>query len=233
MQRIPYTEVVPKWDDIASTIHSTLHDIGTDGMVLTFSEFTPTDPDTQRRNDAARLTWPSLGARLMPYFGNRTSKQIGDPRSMPYVRDMLDAAFSNGTDRIAVITNNDILFDNRLHESIERGCNDCGCWWAYRLASPQNPATDHGADLFAMTRQWWFEHRHLYPDFLIGFAWWDDIMVRMMRWSGCLGLEPLYYHEPHPPAMTTRGHTAGMKHNEQLALPWLNEHHELHQKPES
>ncbi len=227
-----YSEVFKEWDSIARAIHSTLFDPGGDGIALVYNEYVSTDPDTRRRENKARDTWPLLDARLVPFFGKRTSKDIGDLRSMAYVRDMIDCAFSTGPEKIVAITNLDIQFDPRLKEDIIKSCEQFGCWWAYRVESPEKSVTDHGGDLFAMTRKWWFVHRHLYPDMLIGFAWWDDMMVRMMRWSGCMERQRLYYHEAHPTALTTRPNTPGMKHNEVLAHEWLKHHHELNKKPE-
>jgi hypothetical protein len=227
--RLPYGEVTRQWQRVASVLQTVLTPKGRDEKVLVFSDWKPTDPDTKRRNDAAYSTWNILGIRLLPFVGNRNSIRVGDKRAMPFVRDMLDAAFAGG-ENIAIIINNDIQVDLRLSAAIERSCAEVGCWWSYRLDKPGGK-TDQGADLFAMTRQWWMMHRHLYPDFLLGYWWWDDVMVRLMRWSGCPERERLYYHEPHPAATVTRGGTPGMLHNERLALAWLAEHDELREKP--
>src|SRR5207247_7619113 len=130
---------------------------------------------------------------------------------------------------IVIITNNDIIIGDGLREAIKKSCAAWGCFWSYRLDKPGGQ-TDQGADLFAFTRDWWRLHEHLFPDFLLGYWWWDDVMVRMMRWSGCQEQPRLYYHEPHT-GVTARNGTPGAKYNERLAQAWLLEHDELREKP--
>lgn len=227
--RTAYSTVPSRWNEIREIIHSTLHSPINNDMVLVFSDFTPSDPDTKRRQDAAYRTWPSLGARMFSFRGQRSSAIFKDNRAMPFVRDMIEAAFSTGQEEIVVITNNDIKFDPKLKESILKSCSQWGCWWAYRTDRPGG-RTDQGADVFAFTRCWWNCHRHLFPDFLLGYWWWDDVMVRLMNWSGCIEQSRLYYHEPHV-GVQNRLYTSGAAHNEHLASRWLTAHDEGREKP--
>lgn len=228
--RTPYSEVLEKWGPIATAIHSTLFDPGGEGTAMVYSDFTPADEDAKRRNEEAFATWPMLNARLIPFKHSRGSKQIGDTRDMPFVRDMIDAGFNSGTERTVIIVNNDIRVDPKLSDSIKRSCDSHGCWWAYRIGDPGHP-TDQGADLFAMTRHWWMMHRHLFPDMLLGYWWWDNLLARMMRWSGCYERERLYYHRQHKNGGESRVETPGAIYNTNLAKQWLEAHHENKENP--
>lgn len=228
--RTPYHEIRIHWPTIHRLIETTLLPDGGQGMVLVFSDFQPLDQDAQRRQSQAYETWLQFPAQRLPFAAKRNSHGIGDGRGMPFVRDMIEAAFQTGQD-ICVITNNDIRFDPVLAGDILRSCAEFGCWWAYRTERSGGP-TDQGADVFAFTRKWWTIHQHLFPDFLLGYWWWDDVMVRLMRWSGCLERSRLYYHEPHHGTESpTRQNTQGAKHNERLANEWLKLHDEDNKKP--
>lgn len=228
--RIPYQLIEQMWEDVVTAVKSTLTPFDNDNIVLAYSYFKPRDEDTKRRQDRAWLSWPLLKARLFGYSGTRTSDVVGDRHSMPFVRDMIVAAMNSGEDGIIALTNNDIIFDHDLHDAVVESCRNTGCYWAYRVESPTKTTTDNGADVFAFTRRWWIMHEKLFPDFLLGYPWWDDVMVRMMRWSGCAEQPRLYYHEPHP-GYGTRTNTPGHNHNERLATAWLTQHHERREKP--
>lgn len=215
---------------IEDLIRNCLLPEGNQQMVLVFNYWVPKDSETKRRQDAAYETWLKFPARLASFPAKRSSASFGDPRGMPFVRDMIEFALS-GSEDIVVIANNDIRFDERLSADMLASCDRCGCWWAYRTDHDGGP-TDNGADVFAFTRKWWRIHEHLFPDFLLGYHWWDDVMVRMMRWSGCVEQRRLYYHEPHPASQApTRQHTPGAKHNERLANGWLMVNDERREKP--
>lgn len=227
--RLPYRVAFKFWEKIASAIHSTLFDPYKHGMVHVFQDFQPPDENGKRRHKEAMATWHLLGARQLPFTGKRSSKSVGDNRGTPFIKDMVNAAISTGGENIIIISNNDVKIDPHLSAAILESCNQWGCYWAYRLDQP-NGKTDHGGDLFAFTRKWWFMHQHLYPDMLLGYLWWDDLLVRMMRWSGCAEQARLYYHEPHP-GVITRPRTKGSDHNEIQAHEWLKSNHELNRKP--
>jgi hypothetical protein len=225
-----YAEVVENWSSIRKMIIASLHTPVNPGMILAFSDYNPTDPETISRQNAAYMTWPSLGARMFSAHPPRNSTALGDHKSMFYVRDIIDAAWQSGNEGVLVLTNNDIQFDTRLRGSIMDSCAKRGCWWAYRCESPQDRNTDQGADVFAFTRRWWALHSHFFPDFLMGYWWWDDMMVRIMQWSGCPEQERLYYHPRHTGVLNRLG-SPGHIHNEKLANRWLLEHGEKREKP--
>lgn len=230
--RVPYVNADSSWPEIERLLDCAVNPRpGNAGMVLVYSDWRPSDPETQARNAAALSTWNNLRARWLPFNGLvRNSSRVGDPRKVPYVKDMIEHAFATGRENIAVITNNDIRFDPHLRLAIEESCRAHGCYWAFRLNREGDTRTDEGADCFAVTRDWWRLHKHLLPDFLLGYHFWDDIMARVMRWSGCPEGPRLYYHPPHP-GVTVRLNAPGNEYNVSLAKQWLKVHHENWDKP--
>lgn len=226
--RLNYRETLQRWREVEQALNKmlTITQHG-NAKVLVFQAYRPPDPEARRRQDEAYKSWPHLGARLLPFLGKRHS---GDGRNMPFVRDMIHAA-ADGPEDIIVISNNDIIFDPRIAASIDESCRQTGCWWAYRLDRPGG-RTDEGADTFAFTKSWWHLHEHLFPDLLLGYYNWDDILVRMMHWSGCFEQERLIYHTPHPSTQSpTRLHTTGARHNQFLMQQWITQHDEGWEKP--
>jgi hypothetical protein len=191
------------------------------GMVIAFQEYIPADAAARARNSEAFRTWQASGARLFPYVADVTSKYIGDPRGCPFVADIIDAAFASGSERIAIITNNDILFGPGLVEAITQSCHSFGCYHALRVPHAGGEP-DGGRDLFAMTRAWWGACGPYFPDLLLAYYYWDVILAKLMEWSGCPEGPRLYFHPPHP-GIEVRKNSPGQKYNIVTAEKWLRE----------
>lgn len=228
--RMPYAKVVSRMDEVIGMVRQCLspRNFGT-GMVLVFNNYTA-QGDALQREGRARLTWPLLHARFHPFTPQRSSAQIGDRRAMPFVREMVHSAFMSGPENICVILNNDIQVGEGLREAIVKSCAETGCFWSYRTSGP-GAGTDCGADLFAFTRHWWSLHAPMMPDLLHGYRWWDNLLIRLMLWSGCREQSRLYYHEPHNDDHRARLQTPGAKWNERLAAQWLDMYDEKDQRP--
>lgn len=230
--RCGYDVVRQRIGDILAAIRVSIQpDVVNEDMVLVFSEWRPRDLPTLARTQQARATWRLFPARQLGYHGGRSSAQLRDPNHLPFFHDMIKAAWDSGKEDIIVVTNNDISFDPKLPEAIRRSCRLYGCYWAYRVEQAGGP-TDEGVDVVAFTRKWWQLHYHLIPDLLFGQWWWDNILTRIMEWSGCPEGERVYYHPKHPSWMVTRNRTPGWRHNWQLASRWLEEHGEPNGKPQ-
>ena len=227
--RLSYGEVPAFWPKIASVLRTTILSPPNENIVLAFSQWTPKDDGTRQRHRRAFDSWSLLGARLLPYVGERDSSIIGDHSKMPFICDMINASAVTGSENIIALTNNDIVFDPELRESVVDSCRKYGCFWAYRLDT--SGRTDNGVDFVAFTRQWWDLHLSLFPDFIMGCTCWDDIMARIMQWSGCRECERLYYHENHPLAAIVRANTPGIKYAERLGSDWIKKYGEPKLKP--
>lgn len=195
-------------------------------MVRVTRDYVPKDKKVKAREHRARKTWKLFEARELLYQNNgRSSADLGDKRALPYVKDMIDVALMSGKENIVVIHNNDIAFDDRLQLVVGEWCKHHGCYWAYRVPKRHDVHTDGGCDFFAFTREWWALNKHMMPDLFLGQRWWDNILRRLMKWSGCPEGPRLYYHEPHP-GVETRNDSPAEKHNVELARVWLKEHDE-------
>jgi len=183
-----------------------------------FSDYTPNDPDAQRRHNAAYATWVKSGFNLLPFKGERNSSHYGDRRKTPFIHDMLEHAFDVGCNA-AVLSNNDVVLDNLLGDGIAVSCQRHGCYWAYRIPHIGGQP-DCGIDLFAMTPEWWKVCGNWFPDLLLGYRWWDNIMRRLMIMSGCDEQQRLYYHEPHQ-GIEGRNDSPGEIYNQWVAKEWL------------
>lgn len=232
ISRTPYSEVLNRLEKIMVLIGYTLRSCDTSGIALAFQYHQTTNPETQARNDAAYASWPKLRCELVPYSPGRTSKALGDARSMPYIRDILNKAIATTKAPIISIINNDIVLLDGAAEAVRDSCKRFGCFWSYRL--DDRGETDEGADFFAFTRCWWDTHQQYFPDFLLGYWGWDDVLVRMMRWSGCAEQKRITYHKPHPTTQSpTRLNAPGHHYNENLFSRWLMQHHESREKPKN
>lgn len=194
------------------------------GMVVAYQYYEPIDAQSRIRNAEAYKTWIDRGARMFPFVATQTSVEIGDKRGVPWVADVIDAAFASGDENIAIITNNDIRFGPHLGKAIHESCQKHFCYWAYRVPGPGGPP-DGGLDVFAFTRAWWTKCKPSFPDLLLGYSYWDNILRRMMIWGGCPEGPREYFHTPHP-GIEMRRHSIGELYNQRVARQWLRDNNE-------
>lgn len=155
----------------------------------------PTDTRTQRAVDSWAQIQSDTCRTIEVWKYPRSSKDIGDERALPYVKDLLaigmDAA---GTNDIVTLTNGDNLLHPTLPDALRIVMNDVPAICSFRLNVTGTPnlrlpigsliktgKPDFGRDLFAF-RKWWLEkHWNNIPDMLLGEWEWDLIMVLMIR----------------------------------------------------
>lgn len=188
-------------------------------LLFVFNEYRKNGSDEQRRCDSASLTWQfhfNQGALLsFPVWDTdlpRSSEVLGDPRPVPYVKDLIDYGIRFATSEdIVVIANRDICLTTvapeRIMEGVKRGQ---GFTAAIRRNWPQAPfgllrrtvlncKPDGGFDLFAMTPAWWKSHRDKMPDMLLGREAWDTVL-RFTAEDDCgkrAYVDDVTYHEFH------------------------------------
>lgn len=226
--RVPYEDVPKAMDKIMDKVKlALLPNLRNTDIVLIHSEYKSTNPAVVELENRAKATWERLGATVLHYQGGRATQ---DKYAMPYIHDMVQKAIEAGMEEIIAITNNDIQFDPRLRQTVIESCQNYGCYWSHRK-DPLTGQADGGVDFVAFTRKWWHLHKDLFPDFILGCIWWDDIISRIMVWSGCRECEGLYYHVPHRWGFRTRSNSPGMKEVTKLATAWLDKHNETEQKP--
>jgi hypothetical protein len=153
-----------------------------------------------------------------------------DPRTLPFLRDLLDyTAKRAGPSDLVVFTNDDVVFAPGLTDSLYHVEH---CAWASRHEFTRLPmlptcldiivARKHcGCDLFALTPRWWRLNRDSMPDMVLGCEAYDLVLRKLMAATGGVELHAALAHEEHASWwLTHRGDPAAF-HNRQLASEWL------------
>ena len=122
----------------------------------------------------------------------RSSKDIGDPRGVPYVNDMLEAALRECADSdVVVIVNSDIILCPGIHSDLLKAlshypatCSSRRDVDSFSDVSTQPEVETHvhwGRDVFAF-RAWWLREllREL-PPLLLGTREWDNVILNALR----------------------------------------------------
>lgn len=174
-------------------------------MIHVVNMYLPKENNDVRRHKEAFRTWMREYEKgtLIPKFiyddeFKRNSSHVGDKRSMPFIKDIIDMSMTNlKYNDIVVLTNADICLATDAHKHIREGVERDGCCFSFRydsykpISSKDMKASDiekHftwyvGSDLFAFTKVWWEKHGHLFPDLIIGKPNWDWVMRSLMGWS--------------------------------------------------
>jgi len=175
----------------------------------------------------------------------RSALQIGDRTPLPYIHDMVEAALQETTTPhdIVVLGNSDLGIiegtTGRIREIVAR----FGCAYAHRWdfssiqVAKQSPRHESdlkqavwypGSDLFAFTRAWWEQNKHLYPDMILGREAWDMVLRNLMKATtggdNRCELQAAIWHERHASPWERSPHLAGNAHNTRLASAWLSRH---------
>jgi hypothetical protein len=163
----------------------------------------------------------------------RTAQGLGDPAQLPYIHDMMDMAAVGADDKdILLLTNADICLIPGMGHEIAQKCGQVGATYCYRWdfqrvvthierADINKGRWYVGCDLFAVTVQWWREHRHELPPFVLGRECWDWIFRELINQTGGSQIEKGIYHEKHPSHWEINRGLAGNLHNRSYARAWL------------
>lgn len=172
--------------------------------------------DRHKRAQAGWSAWyvaSRASSAVNPWAGDpdphrNAANTIGDPRPLPYFKDVLQAALTNASDHEVIFwTNDDVALLPGLAEWLRSHVALYG-------AAIMRRSDDHiGRDLFAFTAKWLRDNWDELPDYIIGTCDWDMGLAAMIRAKRgivtCLGnvgidfypcdaTERLYTHEEHP-----------------------------------
>jgi len=161
----------------------------------------------------------------------RSAKTVlGDPRALPFLRDLLDIGirFIRPGDLLC-FSNDDVSFATGITDTLLRVEHAA---WASRhefVRLPRLPtcleilcARKHcGADLFVFTPSWWKAHRSEFPDMLIGCEAWDLVLRKLMMACNGIELHAAIAHEVHEATWQRRRADPSALHNRTLAAQWL------------
>ena len=202
----------------SSTFRPPPEDLSPELIRHVFHWFDSGKPDEQRRMGNAMKTWAQFSGdpkyvqckhELKP--GDRTSKDIGDAKAVPFIKDVIDFGCEGAEpDDIVVFTNTDICFAPETIKVVRAKMKGNGCCYSRRIdvfngAIPLNAKQlgrykPHvGADLFACRVSWWKKNRKAMPDLLISFEGFDWVMRRIFEEhrSDSEIVPACVYHEKH------------------------------------
>lgn len=192
-------------------------------FLLTRSEYVSSNRDEKRRNAYAASTWKHHENNgeiyFLPVFDGmltRSSRDLGDTRKVPFIRDLLDYAVASARpEDVALLTNTDTCVTVDGIDKLRAAFANPNLHAAYgfrhnipgKLSGPYKDLrwahADGGIDLIAVRPAWWQKCRDYFPsDMVMGCQWWDHIMRDVINESQP-GIDPslrnLIYHEIHEP----------------------------------
>ena len=212
-----YNDIVDKLEPILQMIEEEVFQATRKTFHLVNTHVSNSGND-HHRSEFAKRTWGKLynkgwiPCHIPDHELKRSSKDIGDTRQMPYIRDLIDrACFFAEPQDVIVITNNDTCIVNSALDDLKAPINRWGCAYCYRYDFHRidRELTKEealkgtwycGNDLFAFTKAWWLKWESKYPDMLLGCEAWDYIMRQMMIMSvgsEACSLNGLIYHQKH------------------------------------
>jgi hypothetical protein len=207
--------------------------------------------DTVRRNNFAASTWvPEYQTARwvsLPFGETNLTRSSGDApiddeRPIPFMHDVINTALQfhpeilSATDVIAW-TNADSCFAPGLTGKMLEVVARHGCAFTHRWdfhTKLEKPFTHEGqirrgewypgTDACFFTVQWWIEHRHEYPDMLVGREQNDEVLRQLIKRHGGLEIPAAIYHEKHPSFWEHHGRRMtgnGNLYNQRLARAWF------------
>ena len=200
--------------------------------------------DDRRRYAVAKASWDRhlrpavLDCPFVVAADTRTAdKLVGDARDVPYFNDMIDAGFADTAVDAVMFTNSDIGFISSPVTHLTKELRARGCAYLRRLdynrlsappTSSSGGILGGGADLFAMTRDWWVKHRTTFPLMFVGTEGFDFVLLAAMYKSGALKTNQpnLIFHERHgsywKKDKTTLLHSPAQTYNRDVCAAWAH-----------
>lgn len=155
------------------------------------------------RKQEAWLSWDTLyrGGEVVPAhywepYERSASKTLGDPRDLPFLKDVLHYAMMQAADDdIIMFTNDDNILHPELPDIVRLHCSLHGCVCSQRcefkqsvpkLTEPHSVFASRsefhmGRDLFAFTKRYIIQKWDEIPDMVLGCSDWDLMMACMVR----------------------------------------------------
>jgi hypothetical protein len=206
---------------------------------------TPND-DRRRRMLAAYKSWEACRNSDRHYTlvmletdkAKRTSRNtISDTRSLPYIRDIIEAGCAQAGDNdIILLTNADICMVPEAVSIIRGKMLERECCFSRRVdvnssefrktqRDIANMKRHVGADLFAFRKSWWVKRGDEFPDLLMACEGWDFVLRHMMLAdrSDAEMIPAVIYHENHRSFWSgsdVMKKNIGQLHNRRLCGEW-------------
>lgn len=204
------------------------------------------DENTRRRTAIARKSWRQeyratgrwISAPFQPSKANRDGRSVGDPRPVPFIRDLIAQAVASARDGsdIIALTNADVCFTPGITGWILEAVPRLGAAYAHRYDFPRidrlcvseadvmaDGTWFHGTDAVFFTVDWWTAHGAESPDMLLGREHWDEAFRQLIKRHGGVELQGAIYHEKHGgywDAEGTKAVNMGNLYNRNLLNEW-------------
>jgi hypothetical protein len=140
------------------------------------------------RHIEARATWMhAYAGGVLPVhvsgYPRDAKTELGDPRALPFLKDLLKAALDQTTqgNDIIVWTNSDIGFFDGAAEAIRAHLDGKPVGATSMRRTESNGERHMGRDLFAFKAGWLMDHWDELPDYVIGAPAFDLGLVAMIR----------------------------------------------------
>lgn len=180
-----------------------------------YTAYSPSDPDTARRNELAQRTWKRQPWQELPIADADLPRMWQERgRTFPFIKDVFDVAVENLVDDdIVLYTNADIHVRGDCCAQVAEALQNVDavyCYrrdWHHQLSGPV-PDGDFakgmdypGSDLKAFRVGWWRAYRDEMPDMVLGAEAWDPVIRTLMDEtndkSPLVRLRDLICHERH------------------------------------
>ena len=153
-------------------------------------------------------TVPYSGLKVLNKLTRGSHTQLGTKKSLPFIKDLFDVS-AEEAEEIFVFSNSDITLSQKLIDYINNtdiealGVSRIDVSEIENLSQPSQiirmePA---GFDTWIVHKDWWFKHRHLFPDMLLGRPEFDVAYTAIMDLNSKNiheSTEYLTYHYMHP-----------------------------------
>lgn len=179
-------------------------DIRTVGQFIHVVERHPQkDLDSERRVNNAVASWTHHYSKGMKSchvweYPRAADEEIGDPRHLPYLKDLLGDALkmSDRTDDIIVLTNDDTVLHQKIVPAMTTMLANVDALSSFRMNFKREnmPALNtptakirqwgdacHGRDLFAFRAEWLRRNWEAIPDMIAGEYEWDLAFAALVR----------------------------------------------------
>jgi hypothetical protein len=211
-------------------------------LLLVYSDYTASDEAEQIRLDNAMHSWrfhfdsgDVLDFPVRQEDLPRTSKDIGDTKSMPFINDVIDFGmrYARPEDVVCYINRDVSLTTKAVQRILQAVWNNKGAAVSFRrnIDRPEpgrlyhtvrNYPPDGGFDLFCFTPKWWYEHRKKLPDMYLGREGWDAVMRNLIEevvsgkqvsslrndyWNNPVYLDDVTWHTEHASFWQQNRHT--------------------------
>lgn len=185
-------------------------------VIHVFTDYTPSDPETVRRNRVAQSTWTRQPWVACPVRDEQLPRLHPIPehgKKLAYLKDVWDWGTKHAEDNdIVIYTNSDISVRSDCCEQVMRQMDNtdaCYCFrrdFSHQFDKPIPDAdiekgVDYaGSDLFAWRAIWWKVYRDEFPDMVLGLELWDALARALMEMTNSPGTtccRNLIYHQRH------------------------------------